>query len=81
MYGRGIDAQVGEYDDTYSPCDYMSQAEYMGEALREFAANHGERNQDAEWILSPFDTWLRNPFYTGKPGRHPEDDHYDEDEE
>jgi hypothetical protein len=32
-----------------------------------------------EYILSPYDTWHRNPFYTGEPGPHPEDTPYDAD--
>jgi hypothetical protein len=24
--------------------------------------------------LTSWDVWVKNPFYTGKPGRHPEDD-------
>lgn len=51
---------------------------YLHEAVAEYAANHGALATDREWILSPFDTWERNPYYTGNPGRHPEDDYYDE---
>lgn len=47
------------------------------DACYEFARNVGFDNPDHEWILTPFDSWVRNPAYTGKPGRHPEDD-YDE---
>lgn len=49
------------------------------EAAHEFARNVGAENTDQEWVLSPYDSWHRNPFYTGKPGWHPEDD-YPEDE-
>jgi hypothetical protein len=44
------------------------------EAVREYTRNVGQDRPDQEWILSPFDSWEKNPFYTGKPGRHPEDD-------
>jgi hypothetical protein len=37
-------------------------------------------NPDQEWILSPYDTWEKNPHFTGKPGRHPEDDFHDEED-
>lgn len=47
------------------------------DARAEFARNAGHDNPDHEWILTPFDTWERNPFYCGPKGRHPEDD-YDE---
>lgn len=51
------------------------------EACCEFARNVGIDDPDREWILTPFDSWVRNPAYTGKPGRHPEDDNYDDVEE
>jgi hypothetical protein len=54
----------------------MTQGEYMHEALRQHAGAYGEERQDQEWLLSPFDTWEKNPWYRGEPGRHPED--YDE---
>lgn len=49
------------------------------EALAEFAYNAGMDHPDEEWLLSSWDTWERNPHYTGKPGPHPEsDDYYEE---
>lgn len=48
------------------------------ESVAEYARNVGAEHPDQEWICSPFDTWERNPFYTGKPGPHPEADNYDE---
>jgi hypothetical protein len=36
-------------------------------------------NPDQEWVLTDRDVWHKNPFYTGEPGPHPEDDHYEED--
>lgn len=50
------------------------------EACDEFARNAGSEQPEREWLLTSFDTWVRNPAYTGKPGRHPEDDWYDEEE-
>jgi hypothetical protein len=44
------------------------------EASREYAENAGADRPEREWILSPFDTWERNPHFTGTPGRHPEAD-------
>jgi hypothetical protein len=58
-------------DDEYGPV-----ATY-GEAFKEYARNAGHERPDSEWILTPWDTWEKNPWYSGKPGRHPEDD-YDE---
>ena len=48
-----------------------------GEAFAEYARNAGEGHPEQEWILTPWDTWQRNPWFTGKPGRHPEDDYED----
>lgn len=42
------------------------------DACREYARNVGAEHPDLEWILSPYDSWERNPFYTGKPGPYPE---------
>ena len=50
------------------------------DACYEFARNVGIDDPTREWILTPFDSWVRNPAYTGKPGRHPEDDFYDDEE-
>lgn len=47
------------------------------EAFREYAYNAGAEDVDREWISTPWDTWERNPHYTGPKGRHPEDDDYD----
>lgn len=44
------------------------------QADREYATNVGAQRRDQEWILSDRDVWYRNPFYTGAPGRHPDDD-------
>ena len=49
-----------------------------GESLREFAENAGMDNQDTEWLLDDRDVWVKNPYYTGPEGRHPEDDRYDD---
>lgn len=48
------------------------------EAAREYAHNAGAEERGREWILTPWDSWERNPFYTGPRGRHPEDDYADE---
>lgn len=59
------------------PQYYGSQGEYLTMAVREYAREHGAMEPDRAWILSPFDTWERNPFYRGPPVRHPEDDQDD----
>jgi hypothetical protein len=43
------------------------------DAMREFALNTGHDVPDREWILTDFDVWVKNPFYKGKPGPHPEE--------
>ena len=45
----------------------------MSDAVREHARNVGMDNPDQAWILSPYDSWERNPCYRGPPVPHPED--------
>jgi len=42
-------------------------------AAREYVANAGAHQPEKEWILTPYDSWERNPHYQGEPGVHPED--------
>jgi hypothetical protein len=44
------------------------------EAYREMVCNIGMDNADSQWILTPYDTWEKNPAYVGPPQPHPEDD-------
>lgn len=50
-----------------------------GEAVREWAYNVGETVPEQEYLLSDYDTFEKNPWYVGPPGRHPEDEAYDVD--
>lgn len=68
-----------EYEDSRAQ-DAMSQGEYMSAALSQYAGVYGAEDVTREWILSPYDTWHKNPYYVGPPGRHPEDDFDDEEE-
>ena len=43
------------------------------EALYEWADNAGMDRPNEEYLCHPNDIWMKNPHYTGKPGRHPED--------
>src|SRR4051812_7708803 len=44
------------------------------DAVREHTRWVGAENPDSAWILSPFDTWERTPFYPGRANpRRPED--------
>lgn len=67
------------YDPTQpdGPWNDPGPAATPREAVAEYALNVGREETDREWILSPFDSWERNPFYQGPPGRHPEDDYED----
>jgi len=47
----------------------------------EYSRNVGFDNQDRAWILSDRDVWYPNPFYTGPKQLHPEDDHYEDDDQ
>lgn len=43
-------------------------------ARAEYALNAGAMQPDVAWISTPWDTWERNPHYTGPEVRHPEAD-------
>lgn len=44
------------------------------DACKEYASNAGEDRPECAWILTPFDSWERNPYYDGPPATHPEED-------
>jgi len=52
-----------------------------GAAHAEYIFNAGMDNPDQEWILSPWDSWGRNPFYKGPATPHPEEDNYGDTDE
>jgi hypothetical protein len=54
---------------------------YQQDAVREYTRTVGAEHPERAWILSPYDTWEANPFYTGPAVRHPEDDDGDGDDE
>jgi hypothetical protein len=51
----------------------LTQGQLMQGACREYAYNYGAEHPDREWLSTDFDTWERNPHFTGTPGPHPED--------
>jgi hypothetical protein len=51
---------------------------YMQEAVREWVWTVGQDRSDQQWVLSAYDTWERNPHYTGPDQGHPEDNCEDE---
>lgn len=44
------------------------------DAMHEFARNVGRERPESAWILTPYDVWQANPFYTGPKVAHPESD-------
>lgn len=50
------------------------------DAVREYTRNVGAEHAGQMWILSPYDSWERNPFYTGPVQPHPEEDIEDGDD-
>lgn len=54
---------------------------WMQEAMSQWVWAYGAERPDEAWILSDYDTWHRNPHYTGPEQRHPEDYGFDEDDE
>ncbi len=60
----------------------MTDAQYQEECdqifattrdhVDEYTRNHGVLRPEAAWILSPFDTWEANPFFSGPRPPHPE---------
>lgn len=56
--------------------DSLSHTEWLVESVHHYAAVYGAEEPEKEYILSPFDTWHPNPYYTGRKGPHPEDDDF-----
>ena len=56
--------------------DDMAPVATVTEALREWAWNVGAypRFIARQWLLTDYDSWERNPHYTGPDQGHPEDD-------
>jgi hypothetical protein len=44
------------------------------EAIEEQKQIFGMENPDKQWILTSWDSWEKNPYYSGPDQRHPEDD-------
>lgn len=63
-----------DYDEEFGPKATPS------EAVAEFGRNAGMDNPDRAWLLHDWDVWVRNPFYSGPPVPHPEDDYEPADE-
>ena len=50
----------------------MDHIATYGEAAKEYARNAGADRPECAWILTPWDSWEVNPYYTGEPVPHPE---------
>jgi len=64
---------LNEYQDAMDQ-DAMSQCEYNTAAIAEYASAYGVTDTTSAWVLTPFDSWERNPHYVGLRIPHPEDD-------
>ena len=53
----------------------------IADGIREWVWWAGQDCPNAEWMLSDYDTWEKNPHYTGKPGRHPEDPYWEHEQD
>ncbi len=51
----------------------MSEGQYLNEAHHRNLMQAGGDEPEKEYILSAFDVWEKNPYYTGEPGPHPDD--------
>ena len=63
--------------DLYDPPTYGGSP--IQEAMEEQRFIFGQENPEAEWILTSWDVWVKNPYYNGPIGRHPEDDYPEDD--
>jgi hypothetical protein len=64
-------------DDVEDPFHGTPQQEAHKEMIQEW----GRHDPEAEWVLTDYDVWEKNPYFTGvSSGRHPEDDYYPEDD-
>lgn len=44
----------------------------LEDACREYAQDYGKEHSQSQWLLTPWDTWERNPHYSGPDQPHPE---------
>jgi hypothetical protein len=56
------------------PDDGEDRTATPDEAIREYALIAGREQPERAWLLTDYDSWVRNPVYVGPPVRHPEDD-------
>ena len=51
-----------------------ARQQIIREAIEEQKQIFGMENPDKQWILTSWDSWEKNPYYSGPDQRHPEDD-------
>tara|TARA_R110000751_G_scaffold296352_1_gene405521 strand:+ start:388 stop:579 length:192 start_codon:yes stop_codon:yes gene_type:complete len=61
---------MANFNWTPSPQDYA-------DSVDQWKRNVGEEDTDRQWLLTNFDTWVKNPHYVGPDQRHPEDYEFD----
>lgn len=66
------------HHDLYDPPTYGGTPAQEG--MEEQRWIFGMENPESEWILTDWDVWVKNPYYHGPIGRHPEDDCHPEDD-
>jgi hypothetical protein len=59
-----------EWDRIHGEAPPLSTSEQVSQ----WARAEGAESPETGWILSPFDTWERNPSYRGPEVPHPEDE-------
>lgn len=62
----------------YQPDDRQATPD---DACREYAYNAGRECPDVCWLITSYDSWVRNPFYAGPETRHPESDYHEDDDQ
>ena len=62
---------IGHSDDL----EPLGHGTPMQEAHKEMVQIFGSEKPDHEWILTDYDVWEKNPYFTGVPtNEHPEDE-------
>lgn len=51
---------------------------FIQEAISEWVWIVGKDHPDTQWLCSNYDSWERNPHYTGPDQGHPEDYEFEE---
>lgn len=63
------------YEDFEDAPDHLATP---AEAVDEWRFNVGAAQPERAWLLHDRDVWVKNPFYSGPPVPHPEDERPDD---